>query len=172
MISLNDMLRAGSVKRFHIVNTTRVQTLSEHQYGVAVIAGELARRMGFEPSIVAHTMALAIVHDVGETRTGDIPTPTKKRLREALGTSVDEVLGQFDSTYLDNEAPPWIKAVLKCADYLESMTFLQEHKVGRHADAVMRDISRDAAVFFNAAGDVGDHASKIWHEFMHNKYEI
>lgn len=171
MIALHDIIRAGTVKRFHIVNTTRIQTLAEHQWGVAILACEIAGRLGWDDAAVARLALLSIVHDAGETRTGDVPTPTKTRLREALGSSADEVMAQFDpSRYI--AVDPMDKAVMKCADYLESMIFLMEHKVGRHADAVMDDIMTHAFRHFDLVGEPGRISHQIWSEIQNAVYEI
>ena len=169
MSKIHDMMRAGSVKRFHIVNTTRIQTLAEHQYGVAILAGEIASRLNLDTAAVASVMAAAIVHDVGECRSGDIPTPTKRRLREKLGEPFDEVLDQFD---VKIDKTPQVKAILKCADFLESMVFLMEHKVGRHADVVMGDIMDDAFKYFAGCGDIGCMANRVWSDIQNAVYEI
>lgn len=169
MIALHDILRAGTVKRFHIVNTTRVQTLAEHQWGVAILACEIAGRAGLDDAAVARLALLSIVHDAGETRTGDVPTPTKKRLREALGSLPDEVMAQFDPVL---KVDPELKTIMKCADYLESMIFLVEHKVGRHADVVMDDILTNAFAYFDSAGEIGRHANKVWSDVQNAIYEI
>lgn len=169
MSNIHDLMRAGSVKRFHIVNTTRTQTLAEHQYGVAILAGEIATRLGLDAPAVALVVAAAIVHDSGETRSGDLPTPTKKKLREAFGTAFDAVLAEYD---IPMHIPAHVKVILKCADYLESMTFLMEHKVGRHADAVMDDIMTDALGFFSKYGDTGRIANQVWSDLQNAAYEI
>lgn len=169
MIALHDILRAGTVKRFHIVNTTRTQTLAEHQWGVAVLACEIAGRAGLDSATVARLALLSIVHDAGETRTGDVPTPTKMRLREALGSLPDDVLAQFDPVLV---VEPELKTIMKCADYLESMVFLVEHKVGRHADAVMADITSNAMDYFAGADRFGQVAHEIWTEIQNATYEI
>jgi 5'-deoxynucleotidase len=169
MLNLPDLLRSGSVKRFHIVNTTRIQTLAEHQYGVAVLAGEIAQRIGLDTKQIALVMAAALVHDAGEARTGDIPTPTKKILRGRFGAEFDQVLSEFD---IPSDHPAHIKIILKCADYLDSLIFLGEHRVGRHADAVYEDINEDAFSFFNKAGEPGRHASMILSEVQNAMYQI
>lgn len=167
---IHELMRAGAVKRFHIVNTTRVQTLAEHQYGVAVLAGEIASRMNLDRKTVALVMAAAIVHDAGEVRTGDIPTPTKRRLRDVIGKPFDDVLDQFD--FEIGPTPPHIVMILKCADFLESMVFLEEHQVGRHAATVMAEIQGDADAFFEHCGEIGTIAHQVWADILHATYEI
>lgn len=167
---IHELMRAGAVKRFHIVNTTRIQTLAEHQYGVAVLAGEIAGRMHWDKNTVACIMTLAIVHDAGEVRTGDIPTPTKRRLRDVIGKPLDDVLDQFD--FDTGPTPPHVQQVLKCADFLESMVFLEEHQVGRHAAVVMAEIQADAEAFFEGCGEIGVIANQVWADILHAAYEI
>lgn len=170
-LKLHDVLRAQTVKRFHIVNTSRVQMLAEHQYGVAVLATEIANRLGWASDVVNAVTSAAIFHDAGEARTGDLPTPTKRRLREACGESFDATLAQFDPEFMKS-MPKAIEVVLKCADFLESMWFLDEHQVGRHANAVMGDILTDAHEFFDRAGEAGRIAAQIWSELQNAVYDI
>ena len=47
-MKLNDMMRAQHVKRFHIVNTTKSQSVAEHSFNVALIARAIAIKMGFD----------------------------------------------------------------------------------------------------------------------------
>lgn len=160
------------MKRWHLVNTTRVQSLAEHQFGVAILASEIAQRMGLAPQIVANVAAAALLHDADEVRTGDIPTPTKKRIKSHFGCDAfDVALGEFALPHTGG-LPPAIHTIIKCADYLESLVFLAEHKVGRHADAVMDDIGHDADTYFTQAGEAGAVAASLWSELQNAVYEI
>jgi len=171
MLKLQDILRAGTIKRWHIVNTARQQTNAEHQYNVAILTQELCRRLGYAPSVGLQLLALALVHDAGECKTGDIPTPAKKLMRAACGPALDECLNQFDVEQMSPLPVPY-KQVLKCADYLDSMLFLRENKVGRHADAVMSDIVKSAIAYFGTCAEIGDHASQLYRELSQAEYEI
>ena len=169
MLKIHDLMRAGSVKRFHIVNTTRIQSLADHQYGVAVLAGELSKRLGLNVAAQARVVASAIVHDAGEARSGDIPTPAKKKLRRAFGEKFDELLAEYDVLMTMHDQD---KLIIKCADYLESMIFLQEHTVGRHAETVLEDIIKNAFEFFDNCDAVGTAAYTIWYDILRAEYEI
>lgn len=169
MLKLHDLMRAGSVKRWHLVNTTRTQNNAEHQYGVSILTGEIAGRLGLEPADVASLVAAAVVHDAGEARTGDMPSHIKKRLREALGPKFDEIMNQYD---MPKPQGDHVKVIMKCADLLEAMIFLEEHRVGRHADAALAHLVDDSFAYFDQAGEAGRIAHRIWSEMQNAKYEI
>lgn len=171
MLKLQDILRAGTIKRWHIVSTAREQTLAEHQYNVAILTQELCRRLRYAPAVSLRLSALALVHDAGECKTGDIPTPAKKLLRKELGHSFDEVMNRFDVESTD-DLPDEYKRVLKCCDYLDSMLFLSENGVGRHAEAVLADILSSGGRYFAETGDVGRQAFLLWEELKNAEYKI
>ena len=171
MLKLQDILRAGTIKRWHIVNTAREQTLAEHQYNVAILTQELCRRLGYAAAVSLQLVALALVHDAGECKTGDIPTPAKKLLRRELGERFEQVMSRFD-VEPTGDLPTEYKHVLKCCDYLDSMLFLNENGVGRHAKYVMADILDSAHTYFAACGSVGVHALLLWRELENAEYSI
>lgn len=153
------------------MNVAREQTLAEHQYNVAILTQELCRRLGYAQSVGLQLLALALVHDAGECKTGDIPTPAKKLMRKACGPTLDACLNQFDVEDTSGLPDPY-RAVLKCADYLDSMLFLRENKVGRHANAVFDDIIASASYYFGTVGDVGDHAAQLYRDLKDVEYVI
>jgi 5'-deoxynucleotidase YfbR-like HD superfamily hydrolase len=71
----------------------------------------------------------AILHDVDESETGDIPTPTKRAMREN-GVEPNSL---FKTQGLLPEPPPHIKDIVKMADLLENWFFIHEHGSGARA---------------------------------------
>lgn len=110
-------MRTSDVKRWHIVNTTKDQTLAEHHALVSGIATMLLFAVFPDPDkkMVAEVMYRALVHDIDEVHTGDIPSCAK-----------------------DHEpATDLIEALIKVADSIESYWWIHNNGTGeRKAEIV------------------------------------
>lgn len=146
-----EQLRACHVRRWHIVQTSREQTLAEHSFAVSVIAGSLAAKMRWRgllhPDKKADLLLWALRHDLIEVLTGDVPTPFKKVLRKVGGEDVfdkaeDEVDKDFGASYRQI-AGTEIEMIVKIADMIESIYFLQDNGVGPHAKSVLTLLRED-----------------------------
>lgn len=157
-LQTGDVLRASDVKRWQIVSTTRNQSLSDHTYGVAVIAMELARRLWPGDIELLKEVALAaIIHDLPEVITGDIPTPVKE------GLGIKGTLNEVESRLLYcglsyQDAPEQARMIVKAADLIESIRFLDQHgnMFSRHTTSVRNKLYRRLAQ--------GSLASELYHE--------
>jgi len=125
-LRLRDILRAQNVKRWVIVNTSRNQSLADHTFNVIAITRELCNKLGKEDS---NCIKYAFDHDLDEILTGDIPTPAKQRL--GIDTS-EQYEGKGKLACNDEEI-----AIVKIADILEAILFIEENGVGQHASEVM-----------------------------------
>lgn len=151
-----DFMRAGHVKRWHTVNTTREQTIAEHQYLVTIIAmelfGKLAGKMGMGHG--EHWLSLiaaAMFHDAPEVRYGDFPSPAKRHIREITGGDlVEDVFESLDKGLMP-ELPyiggddSLVRHFVHMADAIESAHWISEHRAGAHAEAVAKGNSRRMA---------------------------
>lgn len=148
MLTLYDYLRAGHVKRWHIVNTATTQSIAEHSYLVAIIAMHLAKAKGAPEPVIHQAAVWALFHDAVEIRTGDIPTPAKRLLREAdrepegadLGPDIFE---RIDMTLMpqapfinDGEPCELVEQCVEMADAIEAAHWIRENGLGRHASIV------------------------------------
>lgn len=142
-LSLYDFLRAGHVKRWHIVETTRTQTLAEHLWLVTVIAMDLHQQLLGAPG--SDFMQMALFHDACEIRTGDTPTPGKRLLESIAGSPIFE---EADNRLLPPPGIPYPGdkvgvddrqlAIIKMADVIEAYHFIEECGVGAHAKHVAK----------------------------------
>ena len=126
------VMRFGSVKRWHMLDTTKTQSLAEHSGNVALLAHLIAHSapgMFFGSSREATMYAL--MHDIGEVFTGDIPTPTKRHLM-GLKAVEDKVIPYTFKWDTSDD----IKMMVKLCDLADGIRFIRLHGVGatgRHA---------------------------------------
>lgn len=131
-LTIHEKLRMGEIKRWHMVSTTRQQTLAEHSYGVMLIAVEIAKYSNIDPDQV---MKLALFHDIDEVRTGDLSPPAKYFMRQEGFEPNDMVASSNDKN------PRWDHSyIVKAADFIESILFIEQHGIGKHAEIVCRDL--------------------------------
>lgn len=156
MIQIQDVLRAGHIKRWNIVNTTRPQTLAEHLFNVAMISHTIASQLDLTDHQMAMVLSWALAHDVPEVVCGDTPTPTKKRI-EANGFDMEVIYCDIDPTYSDIkeyvDTDKIVHDIVKVADLLESYYFLNENGAGRHADQVCANIATKLHMFMQELPD-------------------
>lgn len=130
-VPLEIVMRLQAVKRWHMIDTTRAQTLAEHSANVALLAYTIAYKVGFPAFVQPYTiLALALFHDLGETIIGDIPTHTKRALGanriplDALESSVlPSMFGAVD------QCPPGWTALIKCCDLADGIRFIRLHGI-------------------------------------------
>ena len=142
-LTLYDFLRAGHVKRWHIVNTTREQTVADHTYLVTVIALHLYNTIvGVDYRDASEALKLvigALFHDATEIRTGDIPTPGKAFIRanttEGIFDEIDQVLLP-ETPYIGGEISKELHQMIKMADAIEAAHWIRDNGTGRHAEIV------------------------------------
>lgn len=131
-----EFISAGSeVKRYHTVTTLREETVGHHSHGVAMLCLVLTNHHAS-----AALLEAALVHDLSEHITGDIPSPAKReygigeqvtllemRLMAAVGLGV---------ITLDHHE----ERVLKLADIAQGALFcLREIELGNSKMRVVLD---------------------------------
>jgi putative hydrolases of HD superfamily len=110
---LAELMRLKSVPRIGwlLRGVRDVESVAAHSYGVAAIAmllADRARRQGANVN-VERVMRMALLHDLSETRTGDLPSTIKKYFgRENVRDADDQIaaeifagLGELGREYLD-----------------------------------------------------------------------
>lgn len=144
-LTIREKARATHVKRWQVVRVAKPQTLAEHSYLVVLLAEEIVKlidvRLSTKERLAMYEWGL--YHDLVEVVTGDLNSLVKTRLRSKLGVnSVDDIESGICDRYdgLKKNTPPIIKAIVKCADLMEAISFLEVEGMGRHADSVQAGI--------------------------------
>lgn len=162
-ITMYDLMRLQSVKRWGIIETTRPQSVAEHSFNVLWVALAVAyeynqivqeansqHRGPVRPIDIAPASILGILlHDAEEVLTGDIPTPAKSVLKsfsdEHLFARIKHTLGPevvFSRTVHDPETyDTMLMYVIKIADLIESHYFLSQYGAGSHSERVSGELN-------------------------------
>jgi len=125
---LEAVMRFHAVKRWHMIDTTRAQTLAEHSANVALLAYYIAKttpEMFFGPAIYIATQGL--IHDIPEVFTGDIPSHTKRAMEDggALERLEHFVTPAVFVEPIDEDA----KALIKFCDLADGIRFIRLHGI-------------------------------------------
>lgn len=149
----SDALRLGYIRRWGMVSTVREQDVASHSCRVALIAlflleeiikhyGPSDRLMRSARYVRATAMAMAIVHDLDEVFSADIPSPFKKW----AGEKVDPIPRPFDMESLFSNADAFdeyqlCRKLVHWADAVEAWVFISENAHTPHGLAVRDKIS-------------------------------
>lgn len=166
-------LEAQYVKRWSMVATNAESTVASHSFNVALIAMAILRKMYNTNHISIHELCYhAMLHDIGEVYTGDIPTPTKVNMRN-LGFDPNDVSG---SPVQEDTIPDRMAQIIKMADLIDNSIWIEVHGVGGRASAVAGEVSgRLSDAIAEADADLGRAAQEIIqyikHRMSHEKIE-
>lgn len=114
-----DQYLAGKVRRWH-THHSLTQTVADHSHGVALFL------LMHHPAPTLNLIKAALMHDLGEFITGDIPSPAKREFKK-LGDAADEA-EEIAMQKLGLKMPRLTaieKVWLKWADYCEALQFLK-----------------------------------------------
>lgn len=126
-------MRGGAVARYHTIPTIRQQNVAEHSFGVAWLCWHLSNG---SPS--AALLMAALIHDVAEHTTGDLPAPAKRRMgiREQFAEAEDEAL--LEAGITQPVLSPEEQVVLKLADVADLLLFcITEISMGNRSMCVV-----------------------------------
>lgn len=118
MLEFGQLYRAGSVERYHTVRTHHRQTLADHSWGVAMVL------LKIKPSVGADVLKAALVHDLAESVTGDVPFPVKRDYPK-LADALRAVELEFNKRHELTDLAGADLTLLKWADMAELCLFTQ-----------------------------------------------
>jgi putative hydrolase of HD superfamily len=138
---LSDLPRTGWLLR----GVTSPESIADHSWGVAVVAMLLVDMMRADGESIdgERVLRMALLHDIAEARTGDVPMPNKTpAMSEALHTLeqsiVEEMLPPAHvALWRESEAGETLEArIVKASDKIQMMIKLTiyEHRRGANLD--------------------------------------
>lgn len=135
-LNVRQKLRAAHVKRWHIMEVARRQSVAEHSFNVMLITEEFVGLIGAGDKFRQQCREYALFHDITEVVLGDMPTPVKAFMGDVAMMKVADA----EKSILPQSFPESVCNVVKLADLLEAVLFLASHGVGKHAQLVRDDL--------------------------------
>lgn len=172
---------AGTVTRWHSVNCHRYPSVAEHSALVALYARELAARVYPELSAEDQVLLyeLALMHDLSEVVTGDMPSPIKRQLKSVFppGESpIDQLEARICPDAAEREHAaitmrPHVYYCVKLADILDAMVVIKQEGKGRVAAKIEQErTAAFHALLIRAAAHCPDgqwaHAQEVMEAVM------
>lgn len=144
---LSELTRLKAVPRtgWLLRGVRDVESVADHSFGVAFVAMLLADRAQArgEAVNIERVLRMALLHDLTETRTGDLPSTIKRYFDRTTLQAADECaaedvlagLGELGESYLtlwrEYEARQTLEArLVKAADKLDLLLQAQEYEKG------------------------------------------
>jgi 5'-deoxynucleotidase YfbR-like HD superfamily hydrolase len=136
----------GRIPRWTIFPTNRQQYVAEHSYFVSLYVAEIIEMFTphWTPTEKYNALRAALVHDIAEARTSDIPGPVKREIKDdaklsALESRVIESMG-FEGWGPREE----VKKIIKIADLIDELFYMRAERVsGNLLAADMYDLIED-----------------------------
>ena len=148
--SIANVANASNVDRWNSVATFGRQSVAEHSWNATLysryLALVIAPNMTSDDTLLLNDMAL--IHDLPETKTGDLPTPIK-RVIEAYFPKGESPLDLIE----EKICPPYaylkaatkdtyLAVILKLADIMDALHFITVQGKGPVREKIIRERSR------------------------------
>lgn len=145
------VMRLQAVKRWHMIETSRTQTLAEHSANVALLAWVIARTSPGAFFNSGQVVISALVHDLGESFIGDIPTPTKRLLgREKVNALELQALPSIFSQGMEISTAE--NDLIKICDLVDGIRFIRLNGVDQTGRWAKEGLEEQLAAKFDKVG--------------------
>lgn len=185
-MNLNIIARTGHINRWQIIRTQRNQTIAEHMYQVTLICMEIFACLNKDnisrddqKEIEIRLIKAALIHDIPEVESGDLPTPFKKSIKSVLGDYFEErfwngpliyrdeyrrgIPGPRHTTSLPSSRldgyvySDLIEIIISLADNVEALAFILTERVGK----------RGRTIWMGLKGNIEDLIEKAKNEISY-----
>lgn len=144
---LSELIRLKAVPRLGwlLRGVRDVESVADHSFGVAFVAmllADLAQRQGLEPN-VEKVLRMALLHDLTEARTGDLPNTGKQyfdkgalhaadeRAADAILSGLGAIGEEYFLLWQEYEERTSLEArIVKAADKLDLLLQAREYEKG------------------------------------------
>lgn len=157
--NLVNVLKLHAVKRCGIIEMSNEQSVAEHSYNVAMICMEILNDIDpqdLECEMRQNILEWALVHDLTELVTGDIPTPFKKAMD---GSIEDYELKVFPKLTVHKKSLSKTElAIAKVADLLEAYVWISKYCIDTKKEEILSEIVANMVKVCDGIPDKFKHA--------------
>ena len=164
--NLRKIMDSSIVKRYHTCHTIKEQTTGAHQWGCGIIC------LALKPNCSKDVLVYALLHDVAEKVTGDIPAMVKRLY--LTDCQFREQIGSLEKNFQPlPELSPLDVLIVRIADILELLWFCaKEIEMGNKNDDIVscwkngKDILKERITNIRAlntqGNEIGIHAETLF----------
>lgn len=155
--SIDRVLDAQHVKRWSLCGASAESNVASHSFNVAALSVAIWQRVFPDDVAGKHNICyMAMLHDIAEVFTGDVPTPTKTAMK-AKGVDINHLFEeQGEEMAVSGDA----KTIMKLADLIDNWYFISQHGVGIRARIATNEV-RDRLI-----RAIGEASPRIREEAM------
>ena len=135
----SDHLKASYIRRWGIVHTATEQSIATHMYRVWMLIRMWGPAIGLDKDEQYLAESWALVHDLAEIRTGDMPTPHKTPIVKQHLKEVEASICPAAAEIEEAIEGSMVADFCKLCDTAEAVLFLKTDGIGAHAREV-RDL--------------------------------
>jgi 5'-deoxynucleotidase YfbR-like HD superfamily hydrolase len=147
-MKINDLMRTSNVKRWHIVDVSREQSVAEHSALVAYIAIDLIRNTpAVDDSVSLEAMWWALYHDAGEVILGDPPGNLK--LTPGFADVYKKMAEHYTPSMCNMDVSEVAVQAVKIADLVESIRYMRRYGVGSEAAIIESNLYERLEAYAN-----------------------
>lgn len=156
--NFHQVMRLSSIERWGVVEMSKVQSVAEHSFNVATIALAISDALEASPGDMADIIRWALIHDLPEVVTGDIPSNVKQQEKEIFNILEARLFPSI--TINKRNQTDFCLRVVKVADYVDAIQFAQKFCVDRRKGAIISEMTQRMDEVILSSGDV--QAVIIW----------
>lgn len=159
--SIQEVMRLSNIKRWGIIEMLKQQSVAEHSFKVAMLSKAVAMEIPIErrPHDFMHNIVFwAMVHDLPELVTGDLPASFKRHIKEEVAQAEAKMFPQM--TTFKNHMSDLVKDIVKMCDYVEAIHFADRFCCDTRREEILKEMRGFMAEYVDKMED--RHSINFW----------